>query len=323
MKAWQWAGWGIAGFAATVSLVNASWIAPRLQKPLILVAHRGVAQQYDHEGITDETCTARRMLPSEHDFIDNTLRSFSNARHFGAGAIALQVHPTRDGQMVAFHDWTVDCRTQGRGSVRKLSLAELKTLDAGYGYTPDGGKTHPLRGKGVGGIPTIEEVLREAPRMRLIFQFKSKDPGDADALVAALRRGGADASDPRFGFQGHPIVIDRVKRLAPGAWAFTVQDTKACLTDYVKFGWTSYLPESCRNTTVMVPLNYQWAIWGWPKRFLVRMERAGTRVILTGDYKKGGALGLSRPEQLAKVPRDFRGYLWIEDFYNVGRALER
>jgi len=323
VKAWKIVGWGIAGFAVGVSVINASWLAPRLQRPLVLVAHRGVAQQIQHGGITNETCTAELMLPSDHDFIDNTLRSYSNARHFGAGAIALQVHPTGDRQMVAFHDWTVDCRTNGRGAVRKLSLAELKKLDVGYGYTPDGGKTYPLRGKGIGGMPTVEEVLREVPRMRLIFQFKSKDPADADALLAALRRGGGAASDPRFGFQGHPAVVRRVKQLEPRAWAFTVQDTKACLTDYVKFGWTGFVPRSCRNTTVMVPLNYQWAIWGWPKRFLARMDSVGTRVILTGDYEKGGALGLSRPEQLAKVPRDFRGYLWIEDFYNVGRALER
>jgi glycerophosphoryl diester phosphodiesterase len=323
MKLWQWAGAGIAAFAVTLSLINASWIAPRSKGPLILVAHRGIAQQIDHRGITDKTCTAERMVPSEHDFIDNTLRSYSNARHFGAGAIALQVHPTRDRQMVAFHDWTVDCRTQGHGAVRKLTLAELKKLDVGYGYTSDGGKTHPLRGRGVGGMPTVEEVLREVPRMRLIFQFKSKDPADADALVAALRRGGSAASDPRFGFYGHPAVVRRVKQLEPRAWAFSVQDTKACLTDYVKFGWTSYVPRSCRDTTVMVPLNYQWAIWGWPKRFLARMEGAGTKVILTGDYKDRGALGLARAEQLDKVPRDFRGYLWIEDFYAVGRALER
>jgi glycerophosphoryl diester phosphodiesterase len=322
MRIWRWLGAGVVAFAVTVSLVNASWIAPRLRKPLILVAHRGLAQQYDHEGITDATCTAERMLPSEHDFIDDTLRSFSNARHFGADAIALEVHPTRDGHMVAFHDWTVDCRTDGHGAVRELTLAEIKKLDVGYGYTPDGGKTHPLRGRGVGGMPTVEEVLHEVPRMPLIFHFKSKDPADADALLAALRRGGA-AIDGRFGFYGHPAVVRRVKQLAPSAWAFTVQDTKSCLTDYVKFGWTSFVPRSCRNTTVMVPLNYQWAIWGWPKRFLVRMEQAGTRVILTGDYKKGGALGLSHAEQLAKVPRDFRGYLWIEDFYAVGRALER
>lgn len=321
MRIWQWLGTGIAAFAVTVSLINASWIAPRRKGPLILVAHRGVAQQIEHGGITDETCTAERMLPSDHDFIDNTLRSFSNARHFGADAIALEVHPTRDRQMVAFHDWTVDCRTEGHGAVRDLTLAELKKLDVGYGYTPDGGKTHPLRGKGVGGMPTVEEVLREVPKMRLIFHFKSKDPADADALLAALRRGGA-AIDGRLGFYGHPLVVGRVKQLAPGAWAFAAEDTKACLTDYVKLGWTSYVPKTCRNTTVMVPLNYQWAIWGWPKRFLARMEAAGTKVILTGPYSKGGALGLTRPEQLAKVPSDFRGYLWIEDFYNVGRALE-
>jgi glycerophosphoryl diester phosphodiesterase len=321
MRTWQWAGAGIAAFAVAVSLINASWIAPRLNRPLILVAHRGIAQPFDHEGITDETCTAERMLPSEHDFIDNTLRSFSNARHFGAGAIALEVHPTRDGQVVAFHDWTVDCRTEGHGAVRELTLAQLKKLDVGYGYTPDHGRTHPLRGKGVGGMPTVEEVLREVPQMRLIFHFKSRDPGDADALLAALGRGGATI-DGRFGFYGDPAVVNRVRQLAPGAWTFSVQDTKACLTDYVKYGWTSYVPKSCRHTTVMVPLNYQWAIWGWPKRFLARMDGVGTRVILTGDYRTGGALGLTQPEQLAKVPRDFRGYLWIEDFYNVGRALE-
>jgi glycerophosphoryl diester phosphodiesterase len=323
MRIWRALGWSAAGFAVAVSLINASWLAPRLAKPLILVAHRGVAQQFDHEGIADDTCTAERMLPSEHDFIDNTLRSFSNARHFGADAIALEVQPTKDGQVVAYHDWTVDCRTEGHGAVRELTLAQLKKLDVGYGYTPDRGRTFPLRGKGVGGMPTVEEVLREVPRMRLIFHFKSRSPGDADALVAALRRGGADPAEARFGYYGDPAVVRRVRQLAPGAWAFSVEETKACLADYVKFGWTSYVPQSCRDTTVMVPLNYQWAIWGWPKRFLARMDGAGTRVILTGDYRKGGALGLTRAEQLAKVPRDFRGYLWIEDFYAVGRALER
>jgi glycerophosphoryl diester phosphodiesterase len=322
MRIWRWAGWSAAAFAVTVSLVNASWIAPRSRGPLILVAHKGIAQRFDHQGITDRTCTAARMIPSDHDFIDNTLRSFSNARHFGADAIMLEVHPTGDGQMVVFHDWTVDCRTDGHGAVRNLTLAELKKLDVGYGYTADGGRTFPLRGRGVGGMPTVEETLREVARMRLIFHFKSKDPGDADKLVAALRRAGATI-DGRFGFFGHPRVVDRVKALAPGAWIITKEAGKACLVDYLKTGWTGFVPASCRNTTVIVPLNYQWAIWGWPKRFIARMEGVGTRVILTGDYKDGGAAGLERPEQLAKVPRDFRGYLWIDDFYEVGRALEK
>ncbi len=321
MKVWQWIGTGVAGFAVAVSVINASWIAPRSQKPLILVAHRGIAQQFDRAGVGRDTCTATRIPPPEHDFIENTLRSMSNARHFGADAIELDVHPTKDGQMVVFHDWTLDCRTDGKGPVRQKTLAELKKLDVGFGYTADGGRTFPLRGKGIGGMPTLEEALRETPRMRLFINFKSKDPRDADALVAAFRRAGVEI-DGNFAFYGHPRVTARMKQLVPGAWTFWKGDMKACLTDYVKWGWTSFVPKSCHDTTVAVPLNYQWAIWGWPKRFIARMESVGTKVILMGPYEKGEIAGLERPEQLGKVPRDFRGFLWIEVFYNVGRALE-
>jgi glycerophosphoryl diester phosphodiesterase len=321
MKVWQWIGTGVAGFAVAVSVINASWIAPRSQKPLILVAHRGIAQQFDRAGVGRDTCTATRIRPPEHDFIENTLRSMSNARHFGADALELDVHPTKDGQMVVFHDWTLDCRTDGKGPVRQKTLAELKRLDVGYGYTADGGRTYPLRGKGIGGMPTVEEALRETPRMRLFINFKSRDPRDADALVAAFRRAGIEI-DGKYIFYGHPRVTDRMKQLVPGVSTFWKEGMKTCLTDYVKWGWTSFVPETCRNTVVAVPLNYQWAIWGWPKRFIARMESVGTKVILMGPYEKGEIAGLERPEQLAKVPRDFRGFLWIEDFYNVGRALE-
>ena len=320
MKVWQWVGVGICAFAVTVSLINASWIAPGSQKPLILVAHRGLAQQFDRAGVGRDTCTATRIRPSDHDFIENTLRSMSNARHYGADAIELDVHPTSDGQMVVFHDWTLDCRTDGKGPVRRKTLAELKRLDVGYGYTSDGGRTFPLRGRGIGGMPTVEEALRETPRMRLFFNFKSKDPGDADALVAAFRRAGVEM-DGKYVFYGHPRVTERMKQLVPGASTFWKEGMKTCLTDYVKWGWTSFVPETCRNTVVAVPLNYQWAIWGWPRRFIARMDSVGTKVILLGPYEKGEIAGLDRPEQLGKVPRDFRGYLWIEDFYTVGRAL--
>jgi glycerophosphoryl diester phosphodiesterase len=320
-----WGRWllaAIAAFAVIVSVINASWIAPTPTGPLVLVAHRGLAQQFPREGVERDTCTATRIRPAEHDFIENTLRSITNARHFGADAVELDVHPTKDGRMVVFHDWTLDCRTDGKGPVRQKTLAELKALDVGYGYTHDGGRTYPLRGKGVGGIPTVEEVLWEARGMRLFFNFKSKDPRDADALVEAFRRAKVEI-DGKFAFYGHPRVTRRMKQLVPTAWTFWKEEAKACLTDYVKFGWTSFMPESCRGTTVMIPLNYQWAIWGWPNRFLARMKAAGTKVIVMGPLKDGDLAGIETPEQLDDVPRSFRGYLWIEDFYTVGRALER
>jgi glycerophosphoryl diester phosphodiesterase len=121
----------------------------------------------------------------------------------------------------------------------------------------------------------------------------------------------------------HPHVARRLKQLVPGAWTWFKQEMKACLVDYLKFGWSGFVPASCRNTTVAIPLNYQWAIWGWPNRFLDRMAGANTKVLIMGDYEDGAIAGIERPEQLSEVPRSFRGYLWIEDFYTVGRALRR
>ncbi len=64
---------------------------------------------------------------------------------------------------MVFHDWGVDCRTNGKGVTRTLSLAEIKKLDVGYGYTADGGKTFPLRGKGVGMAQASAKCSRRFP----------------------------------------------------------------------------------------------------------------------------------------------------------------
>ena len=222
--------------------------------------------------------------------------------------------------MVVFHDWTLDCRTNGKGEVRDHTLAELKALDIGYGYTADGGKTFPLRGRGIGAMPTVEEVLRAFPDQGLIFIFKSRDPREADLLLAEFARAGVSPNG-KYGFTGDASITRRLRQRVPGAWTWGKTDVKACSIDYLKIGWTGIIPDSCRNTTVVVPLNYQWTVWGWPNRFLDRMAKANSRVILYGDYRNGGIAGLQRPEQLGEVPRDYRGYLWVDDIYAIAPAL--
>ena len=163
MSKWKIVGLAVAFFAVAVSLLNASWLAPKPKGKLLLVAHRGVAQQFSREGVDNETCTATRIRPPQHNFIENTIYSMQNAVLLGADAIELDVHPTSDGHMVVFHDWTLDCRTNGKGAVRKRTLADLKALDIGYGYTADGGKTFPLRGRGIGAMPTHSSRPLPAP----------------------------------------------------------------------------------------------------------------------------------------------------------------
>jgi glycerophosphoryl diester phosphodiesterase len=93
----------------------------------MLLAHRGLAQTYDVAGVESDTCTATRIHPPEHSFLENTLPSMRAAFAAGADIVESDVHPTTDGHFAVFHDWTVDCRTEGRGVTREHTLAQLKT----------------------------------------------------------------------------------------------------------------------------------------------------------------------------------------------------
>ena len=141
----------------------------------------------------------------------------------GANMVEIDVAPTKDGKMVLFHDWTVDCRTDGKGDTRDLTLAELKALDIGYGYTADGGKTFPLRGKGVGKMPTVEEGLAALPVHPILFNFKSKNPREADQLFAILKASGRDSEKLGDAFYGDERPVKRMRELLPDNWSFDLK----------------------------------------------------------------------------------------------------
>lgn len=103
---------------------------------------------------------------------ENTLAAFRRAiEWWRADVLEIDVHSTRDGEVVVIHDDTVDRTTDGTGPVAGFRLEEIRRLDAGYRFTPDGGRTFPFRGTGVG-ISTLEEVLRAFPEVRVNVEVK-------------------------------------------------------------------------------------------------------------------------------------------------------
>ena len=98
--------------ATAVFMLNTNLLAPQpLARPLI-IAHRGLGQTFHREGITGQTCTAERIFPPEHPYLENTIAGFAAAFAAGADIVEFDVHPTTDGHFVVFHDWTLDCRTE-------------------------------------------------------------------------------------------------------------------------------------------------------------------------------------------------------------------
>lgn len=302
---------GLAVLAAAVVAWNSSWLAPAPEGGVQLLAHRGVHQLFDRTGLDNDTCTAERMLSPTHALLENTLPSMEAAFTAGADIVELDVHPTTDGQFAVMHDWTVDCRTEGTGETRSHDMAYLRTLDVGYGYTADGGETHPFRGTGVGLMPELKEVLKAFPDGRFLVNFKSNEEREGDMLAALI------AEHPEWrqavwgAYGGDPPTL-RAAALMGGLQVWSRRGLIDCLLQYMGTGWTGLVPDACRNTKVMVPVNFASWLWGWPNLFIARLKAAGSEVILIGPYESGdpGTAGIDTAEQLAQVPRDFAGYLW-------------
>lgn len=120
---------------------------------------------------------------------ENTLPAYENGLRYGADALELDIHYSRDGEIVVFHDDTLDRTTNGSGPLAALTFDELRRLDAGYHFTPDSGATHPWRGKGVT-IPTLREVFERFPHTRVNIEMKVNDAEGERRLARLLMDNG-------------------------------------------------------------------------------------------------------------------------------------
>ena len=309
----------IAFLAMTV--INASWLSAAPNGYAKLLAHRGTMQQFSHKNLKSEDCTATRIEPPVHDYLENTVPGLLMADGLGAYMIEVDVAPTADDRITLFHDHALNCRTKGSGEVRGATLAQLKTLDAAYGYSADGGKTFPLRGK-VGYIPSLEEALISVPSVPLLYNLKGKDPHEAELLITALKAAGRDVAKIGDAFSAPEAELPAIRAAFPGVWAYSEAGIKACTKAYLLSGWFTVTPEACRGGTIVVPLNYQWAFAGWPNKLQARMAAVGGHVILTGPYGSGQApVGLDLPEQLGQVPSTYTGTVWVDDIWVIDPAL--
>lgn len=108
---------------------------------------------------------------------ENTMPAFDLAVELGAGGIEADVRLTADEVPVLHHDETVGRTTDGSGHVGKMTLEELRELDAGAG-----------RGRRFAGtrIPTLDELV-EAHAGRVWLDLELKPPlGSAQRLVEAV-----------------------------------------------------------------------------------------------------------------------------------------
>lgn len=137
-----------ACLAASVSAAEAA--TAFFDAPLTVIAHRGGA------GIRPE----------------HTVLAYSHAATLDSDLIfEIDVRMTSDNVPVLMHDITVDRTTNGTGDVSSFTFDDIRALDAGHDFTPDGGVTFPYRGLGLQ-VATLDEVLTAFPDRRMLIEVK-------------------------------------------------------------------------------------------------------------------------------------------------------
>ncbi|MCZ2126868.1 MAG: hypothetical protein LC099_03735 [Anaerolineales bacterium] len=108
---------------------------------------------------------------------ENTLPAFEQALRKGADGVELDAKLSADGQIVVLHDATVNRTTNGAGSVRRLTLEQIRALDAGAWFDK--------KFSGVK-IPLLEEVFETVGKDKLINVELTNYNSPWDGLTAKV-----------------------------------------------------------------------------------------------------------------------------------------
>jgi len=149
---------------------------------VVRIAHRGASVEYP----------------------ENTLLAYRKAIDYGIDALEADIHLTRDRELVAIHDGTLERTTNGTGRVREHKLSELEALDAG-------------RGEKIPLLAQIFALAAQAP-IRLYLEIKGDTEVEylevAEAVLSAVQTAGLLRKVILTSFSAPALL--RAKALQPG-----------------------------------------------------------------------------------------------------------
>jgi len=152
----------------------------------IIIAHRGGA----------------KLAP------ENTLASFKNAIEIGVDMIEIDVHFSKDSEIIVIHDKSLDRTTNGTGEIKALTLDEIKKYDAGSWFSEDYKNEK---------VPTLTEVIQTINgQCKLLIEIKDGDekyPGLEKKIVETVKEHNVEPWVVVQSFNKNSIL--RIKEMYP------------------------------------------------------------------------------------------------------------
>ncbi|MFD0620178.1 glycerophosphodiester phosphodiesterase [Paenibacillus sp. GCM10027629] len=111
---------------------------------------------------------------------ENSMAAFELALRQGCDAIELDIHLSKDGELIVCHDRTIDRTTDGSGAIREMTVTELKQFDAGRWFH------EKYAGER---IPLLKEVFDLVPQDIMInVEIKETYEGQIEERLLQLLR---------------------------------------------------------------------------------------------------------------------------------------
>lgn len=156
--------------------LGSEWDNPMPEEGFLIIAHRG-ASAYEPE---------------------NTMPSFELAEDLDSDYIELDIHLTKDRELIVIHDDDVKRTTEATGKIKDHTLAELKELTANQ----EKGEKVAVSGRDEEAyeIPTLQEVIEEMKDdMRFVIELKDTEqyPGVEEELVSVMKENGLTGTDDK------------------------------------------------------------------------------------------------------------------------------
>lgn len=167
---------------------------------------------------------------------ENTLPSFLKAIELGATMTELDIHLSKDGEMVVMHDAAVDRTTNGHGAIADLTVAQLKQLDAGSWFHPQFAGVR---------VPLLREVI-ELVTGRILLNIEVKVgaapyPGIIGKMADLLVETGMVAQTVVSSF--HPEYLYELRRCLPEVEAALLcTRVDGVIEQAVAAGWAAIHP---------------------------------------------------------------------------------
>ncbi|WP_162924611.1 glycerophosphodiester phosphodiesterase [Rubrobacter indicoceani] len=181
---------------------------------------------------------------------ENTLVAFARGLSEGADALEMDVHLTRDGELVVIHDENVERTTEGFGRVSEMDYSDLSRLDAGYRFEGEG--RYPYRGRGIR-VPSFGEVLRSFPEARVNVEVKS-DAAEARRRMARLIKGCGAEGRVTVASSGHRRML-RLRKEIPGVATSASLIEVAVFHFAARLGLEAFVPTP--YVALQVPVRYR------------------------------------------------------------------